>query len=428
LVKSSVVGIVGRWAGCHDPQVKRSLLVAAALVLTSLVLMAHPPATAAPGGDATVVVKGFSIPAPDIQATTTVMCPAGTRATGGGAAPSPPASLTTDLYRVFYSAPVDENGTASTTDAGDVPRGWQVSVGNYGPQPQAFKAFVICSANSDAVLAASQPSSTGTLDVAVSCPPGSRAIGGGVGKINDDVIPGGTVPNPLYETGPVDTTLTFAGTQDGDVAAGWRTVVESTSYGDRFFAVCSAQSDAVVRSASYTLPQVDNAAGGAAVACPTGMRALSGGQGNDGTNDAMDRVALMGPFTTTAGLESMVSGQVPRGWSAYGQSTTSEARTNRVFAVCATDTVVPVTAPPDTKVTTVKIRRAKHKATFAFSGVGRTSGFQCKLKRPNRAASYRSCSSPKVYKRLARGKYTFFVRAFGPGGTDSTPARYRFRI
>ena len=404
--------------------------MAAALVWTSLVFVAAPPGSAAPGGDATLVVTSFAVD-PNMQGMTTAMCPAGTRATGGGAAPSPPASLSVDLYRVFYSAPVDGNGTASTTDAGDVPRGWQVSVGNYYSQPQVFKAFVICSANSDAVLASSQPSATGTLDVVVPCPTGSRAIGGGVGKVNDDVIPSGTIPNPLYQTGPVDETQTFAGTQDGDVAAGWRTVVESTSYGDRFFAVCSAQSDAVVRSASYTLPQVDNAAGGAAVSCPAGSRALSGGQGNDGANDTMDRVAMSGPFTTMAELGSLATGQVPHGWTAYGQSSNSQARTNRVFAICATDTAVPVApvaAPPDTRITSAKVRRAKHKATFAFAGVGATSGFQCRLKKAHRAAAYRSCSSPKTYRRLTAGRYALSVRAIGPGGTDQTPATYRFRI
>jgi hypothetical protein len=48
---------------------------------------------------------------------------------------------------------------------------------------------VICSANSDAVLASSQPSPGGVLDVVVQCPVGQRAIGGGVGKNTDDVIP-----------------------------------------------------------------------------------------------------------------------------------------------------------------------------------------------------------------------------------------------
>jgi hypothetical protein len=407
---------------------KGSVLLVAALVVTSLVWAAAPPGSAAPGGDGTVVVKTFTLPAPDQQGMATVMCPTGTRATGGGAAPTPPASLTVDMYRVFYSAPVDADGSALTTDAGDVPRGWQVSVGNFGPKPQDFKAFVICSANSDAVLAASQPSPTGVLDVVVQCPAGSRAIGGGVGKINDTVIPGDTIANPMYQTGPVDSTLTFAGTQDGDVATGWRTVVDSTAaYGDRFFAVCSAQSDAVVRSASYALAMEDNAAGGTAVSCPAGTRALSGGQGNDGANDLNDRVALTGPFTSTTELNAMTSGQVPHGWSAYGQSSNAQARTNRVFAMCATNTVVRPPAP-NTKITSAKVRPAKHQATFAFKGVGKVTRFKCELKKGHHAAVFKSCTSPKTYRHLTHGRYKFFVRAIGPGGTDPTPATYRFKI
>ncbi|RNL59954.1 hypothetical protein EFK50_21435 [Nocardioides marmoriginsengisoli] len=408
---------------------KRSLILVAALVLTSLQLMTAQPGSAAAGGDAVVVVKTLTIGTGNLQGMTTVMCPAGMRATGGGAAPAPPESLTVDLYRVFYSAPVDATGTASATDAGDLPRGWQVTVANYGSQPQGFKAFVICSANSDAVLASAQPGGTGTLSVAVPCPAGSRAIGGGVGKISDDLIPGNTVPGALYQTGPVDATLGFAETQNGDVAIGWRTVVESTSaYGDRFFAVCSARSDGVVRAVSYTLPMVDNAAGGAAVACPAGRRALSGGQGTDGAHDPQDRVALMGPFTSPADLNAVASGRVARGWSAYGQTSSAQVRTNRVFAICASDTVIAPKTPPGTKITSAKVRRAKHQARFTFRGLGATTRFQCKLVKGNRAAAFKACASGKTYKHLGRGKYKFYVRAIGPGGTDRTPATYRFRI
>ena len=406
---------------CDSHFVKRALL-AAALALPAFVLLPASPAAPAPGGDATMVVKEFTLPSPDQQGTTTVMCPDGTRATGGGAAPSPPASLTIDEYRVFYSAPVDGNGTASTTGEGDIPRGWQVSVGNFGASPQVFRAFVICSASSDAVLAEEQPIAGGTLDVTVSCPSGSRAIGGGVGKINDEVIPGDTIANPLYQTGPVDETLTFAGTVDGDVAVGWRTVVATTpTYGDRFFAVCSAGSDGVVRSASYSFPQVDNQAGGTSVSCPAGTRALSGGQGNNGTNDDQDRVAMMGPFTSASQIGTLTSGSVAHGWSAYGQSSSAQPRANRVFAICAV-------SPPDTTITSAKIKKAQHKATFAFHGSGKVTRFECKLRKGHHAASYKRCSSPKTYTHLSKGRYTFSVRAVGPGGKDATPATRRFKI
>ena len=61
----------------------------------------------------------------------------------------------------------------------------------------------------------------------------------------------------------------------------------------------------------------------------------------------------------------------------------------------------------------------KHKAT----------GFQCRLKRKGHGAKdFRKCSSPKTYKHLKAGRYTFTVRANGPGGKDPSPAKKNFKI
>lgn len=87
-----------------------------------------------------------------------------------------------------------------------------------------------------------------------------------------------------------------------------------------------------------------------------------------------------------------------------------------------------VPPPPDTKITLAKIKPAKHRAKFAFGGVGATSRYQCKLKKAHHTASFKSCSSPRVYRHLSHGKYKFFVRAIGPGGADGSPAIRRFRI
>ncbi len=403
---------------------RRALRAAAALVLGVVGLGTASPGSAAPGSDAVVVVQSFTLPTTDQQGMSTVMCPAGMRATGGGAAPTPPASLAVDIYRVFYSAPVDSSGLAGSTDAGDIPRGWQVSVGNYGPKPQTFKAFVVCSANSDAVLASVQPVQTGTLDVVVPCPAGTRAIGGGVGKVNDTPIPGTDIANPLHQTGPVSSGLAYAG--DGAVAAGWRTVVDVTpGYGDRFFAVCSAASDAVVRSTSYTLPMVDDQAGGAAVACPAGTRALSGGQGNVGAYEPDDRVSLMGPFTAIAELNGIATGAIGRGWSAYGQSSSHQARTNLVFAVCATDPTAADTTPPDTTILKhPKKRTSAVRARFTFSSEPGVT-FTCTLDKQKPKA----CTSPYKAKRLKRGKHQLAVTATdAAGNVDPTPATFKWRV
>lgn len=47
----------------------------------------------------------------------------------------------------------------------------------------------------------------------------------------------------------------------------------------------------------------------------------------------------------------------------------------------------------------------------------------------HRKPHYTRCRhDDKAYRHLARGKYTFYVRAFNSAGTDHTPARRRFRI
>jgi hypothetical protein len=72
--------------------------------------------------------------------------------------------------------------------------------------------------------------------------------------------------------------------------------------------------------------------------------------------------------------------------------------------------------------------------TVKFSATGKASGFQCALVTvPTRkgaktpAPKYASCKSPKTYKSLKPGKYVFYVRAVGPGGTSSA-ATYKFTI
>jgi hypothetical protein len=83
---------------------------------------------------------------------------------------------------------------------------------------------------------------------------------------------------------------------------------------------------------------------------------------------------------------------------------------------------------PDTKITKATISSTKHEASFKFKAVGVATGFQCELKRGHKKAAFKSCHSPKRYKNLQPGKYTFEVRAVGSGGFDTTPAKKSFRI
>jgi hypothetical protein len=98
-------------------------------------------------------------------------------------------------------------------------------------------------------------------------------------------------------------------------------------------------------------------------------------------------------------------------------------------SVSATFNANPPPSPPNTKLTKAKINKKKHKAKFAFKAKGQASGLECKLKRKHhKAKEFKKCSSPKTYKHLKPGKYVFKVRAKGPGGTDPTPAKRKFKI
>ncbi len=78
----------------------------------------------------------------------------------------------------------------------------------------------------------------------------------------------------------------------------------------------------------------------------------------------------------------------------------------------------------DTKLVKAKITPGKRTATFTFANVNGARRFQCALTRKGKKARFASCASPKTYKKLARGTYTFQVRAVG----DATPATKRFKI
>jgi hypothetical protein len=89
---------------------------------------------------------------------------------------------------------------------------------------------------------------------------------------------------------------------------------------------------------------------------------------------------------------------------------------------------------PNTNITKATISSKQHEATFRFGAVGKGSGFSCALvKKPKRhhkhaTPTYSPCRSPKRYRHLKAGRYTFSVRASNAGGSDPTPATKRFTI
>lgn len=85
--------------------------------------------------------------------------------------------------------------------------------------------------------------------------------------------------------------------------------------------------------------------------------------------------------------------------------------------------------PPQTKLLKARIDADQSSAIFRFKGSGNLSGYQCALASSRRKKPrFKPCRSPKAYRNLAPGTYTFKVRAVGPGGPDLTPAKKRFAI
>jgi hypothetical protein len=79
-------------------------------------------------------------------------------------------------------------------------------------------------------------------------------------------------------------------------------------------------------------------------------------------------------------------------------------------------------------ITGAKIDRRHDKATFRFKATGGAVGFQCKLiKRGKKSPRFASCKSPRTYRHLKHGKYTFEVRASSPLGAGPVTKR-RFSI
>jgi hypothetical protein len=108
------------------------------------------------------------------------------------------------------------------------------------------------------------------------------------------------------------------------------------------------------------------------------------------------------------------------------------------ITVPAANTTTTTTQPPpapNTAMSKSQISSKHGTAEFWFNAKGLATRFQCALvKKPTKKhaktpkPNYSACKSPKTYKKLKAGSYTFYVRAIGPGGTDKTPATHKFKI
>jgi len=87
-----------------------------------------------------------------------------------------------------------------------------------------------------------------------------------------------------------------------------------------------------------------------------------------------------------------------------------------------------VNLPPDTRLAKPKISSRKRTATFTFVAVGTATHFQCALAHKHARLAFSPCASPKRYRHLKPGSYTFEVEALNGSTPDPTPAKKKFTI
>lgn len=123
------------------------------------------------------------------------------------------------------------------------------------------------------------------------------------------------------------------------------------------------------------------------------------------------------------------------GWSGAGCGGfgTCTVTLSGAKAVTATFTLTP---PHNTTITKATSNKKKHTASFTFTASGTVTGFQCALVKPKKKGKHHkkhkpvfsSCSSPRTYKHLKHGHYTFEVQAVNTIAPDPTPAIKKFKI
>ncbi len=138
-----------------------------------------------------------------------------------------------------------------------------------------------------------------------------------------------------------------------------------------------------------------------------------------------------GSPTSVTLMATPAAGSTFAGWSGACSGT----GTCNVTMSAARGVTANFTLRPRKIITKAKLDQKHHRAKFSFNAIGAAVGFQCALvKKPKEhqhkqpKPHFTRCRSPKTYKHLKRGTYTFEVRSFDAAGVDSTPAKKSFTI
>lgn len=115
------------------------------------------------------------------------------------------------------------------------------------------------------------------------------------------------------------------------------------------------------------------------------------------------------------------------GWSGAGCAGTRPCRLTLGAASTVTAQFERIVVAPQTRIIRLRVGHRRHRATVSFTASGGTGAlhYMCKLGHRR----WRSCTSPKRYRHLRRGRHTIRVRAVDSQGvSDPTPARVTFRM
>ncbi len=159
---------------------------------------------------------------------------------------------------------------------------------------------------------------------------------------------------------------------------------------------------------------------------PTGAASAWSADTASGSLGSFNGFSSLSCPSSTLCIGSDGGGNIVVGTPSTGTTTTTNTNTTSTH-----QTPPPPKAPSGTKITKSTIKKTT--VTFTFKGTNAT-GFQCglvgplKKHKPVPKLKFTSCKSPKMYKQLKKGSYSFAVRGVDSAGVDPRPASHKFEI
>jgi trimeric autotransporter adhesin len=158
------------------------------------------------------------------------------------------------------------------------------------------------------------------------------------------------------------------------------------------------------------------------------------------TSNGNQTVSPVTAGSTPGSYEATITSTTTAGTATITASDTSVAP-NATATATLTQTATAPPPPPSSPPSAPRIRLTKysvstkrHTANFTFRATGDSTRNECALVKAHSAKhhktpkpSYTTCRSPKSYKKLKAGRYEFYVKAIGPGGSSKS-ATHGFKI